>query len=123
MLGARRYERIRCVDEHSAVPRRQALQRLLDIPPGNGKQDIVEACRLLADAPCPGAPTLLGRDSGPRRLLKTTSCPVARASRANASATVPAPIVPNFIIRPPAADGQPIVRTMRKRAFPAIIFA
>ena len=37
-----------------------------------------------ADAPCPSAATLPARDSGPRRLLKTTSWPVARASRANA---------------------------------------
>src|SRR5437879_5623153 len=37
-------------------------------------------------------------ESGPRRLLNTTSWPAASASRANASATVPAPIVPNFML-------------------------
>ena len=46
-FGARLYERICCVDEYSAVPRWQALQRVLYIPPGNGEQDIVEACGLL----------------------------------------------------------------------------
>src|SRR5215471_15508949 len=34
------------------------------------------------------------------RLLNTTSWPAARASRANASATAPAPIVPNFMAGP-----------------------
>ncbi|MDB5399588.1 MAG: hypothetical protein JWQ55_1606 [Rhodopila sp.] len=46
-FGAVLGERIRCVDEYSAVPRRQALQRVLNIRPGNGEQDIVEACGLL----------------------------------------------------------------------------
>src|SRR5690349_2094284 len=41
--------------------------------------------------------TLSPSASGPRRLLKTTSWPLASASRPKASATAPAPIVPNFM--------------------------
>src|SRR5207245_5893830 len=51
-----------------------------------------------ADAPRPSSADLSTRASGPRRLLKTTSWPLASASRPNASATAPAPIVPNFIL-------------------------
>src|SRR3989441_7335220 len=50
-----------------------------------------------ADAPRPSSATLSTSASGPRRLLKTTSWPLASASRPNASATAPAPIVPNFM--------------------------
>jgi hypothetical protein len=50
-----------------------------------------------ADAPRPSSATWSASASGPRRLLKTTSWPLASASRAKASATVPAPIVPNFM--------------------------
>src|SRR5262249_17272386 len=42
--------------------------------------------------------------SGPRQLLRTTSWPLASASRANASATAPAPIVPNFMLPASAAS-------------------
>src|SRR2546422_4101389 len=51
-----------------------------------------------ADAPRPSSATLSPSASGPRRLLKTTSWPLASASRPNASATAPAPIVPNFML-------------------------
>src|SRR5438309_11425877 len=50
-----------------------------------------------ADAPRPSSATLSTSASGPRRLLKTTSWPLASASRPNASATAPAPIVPNVM--------------------------
>src|SRR6266403_4590432 len=51
-----------------------------------------------ADAPRPSSATVLASEPGPRRLLNTTSWPAASASRANASATVPAPIVPTFML-------------------------
>src|SRR3989442_1518922 len=51
-----------------------------------------------ADAPRPSSATLSTSASGPRRLLKTTSWPLASASRPNASATAPAPIVPNVML-------------------------
>src|SRR5947209_6641503 len=53
-----------------------------------------------ADAPRPSPATLSLSASEPRRLLKTTSWPLASASRPNASATAPAPIVPNFMPPP-----------------------
>src|SRR5207253_6531029 len=53
-----------------------------------------------ADAPRPSSATLSPSASGPRRLLKTTSWPLASASRPNASPTAPAPIVPN--VMPPS---------------------
>ena len=63
-FGARLYERICCVDEYSAVPRWQALQRVLYIPPGNSEQDIVEACGRLdlsRGRPVSSSATLAGK--------------------------------------------------------------
>jgi len=77
-------------------------KRVLDIPPGNGEQDIVEACGCLdvaADAPCPKLGNLGGKESGPRRLLKHYFMASRQGLPREGSATVPAPIVPNFMMR------------------------
>src|SRR4029077_13362577 len=52
-----------------------------------------------AEALLPSSVTLSASAPGPLRLLKTISCPRASASRATASATSPAPIVPILIGR------------------------
>ena len=57
-------------DEYSAVPCWQAAQRVLDIWPGNGEQDIVEACGRL-DGACGRALPEPGNLAGKR--LRTSS--------------------------------------------------
>src|SRR4029077_811001 len=42
-VGARLDERVRCIDEHPAIPGGQSLHRRLDVPPRHGQQNIVEA--------------------------------------------------------------------------------